>query len=108
MTAYITPEQYAQALENGVSERVLYARVNYHGWDLEQAICHEPGKPRMGVMYGARKVPDNVWYFVAKERGISPQTYHKRLKRGWSPERAATEPLQQPKRRKTDDIHADN
>lgn len=93
MTAYITPEQYAQALENGVSERQLYARVNYHGWDIEQAIQHEPGKPRKGVQYGARTNTDDMWYYVAKERGISPQTYHKRRKRGWTPEMAATEPL---------------
>jgi hypothetical protein len=72
---------------------MLYARVNYHGWDIEQAIQQEPGKPRKGVKYGARTSTDDMWYYVAKERGISPQTYHKRRKRGWTPEMAATEPL---------------
>lgn len=92
MSKYITPEEYALAEENDIPARVLYARINYHHWSKEDALYYAPGKRRKGVQYGAVAATDDKWYYIAKENDISPQTYHKRRKRGWSPERAATTP----------------
>jgi len=104
---YISPEEYAQAEENDIPARVLYARINYHGWSKEEALIHPPGKRRKRVKYGAVTVSTDQWYYVAKENRISPQTYHKRLGRGWSPERAATAPAItkfHPNQKRSDDM----
>ena len=76
------------AIENGISKKTFMSRVNTCKWSEEKAATttvQEKGKIR-------RKYPDEL-YHVLKQNDISVQAFHKRIKRGWTIERAMTEKI---------------
>ncbi|WP_225442464.1 hypothetical protein [Paenibacillus lycopersici] len=79
---YITPEDYATAAECGICARTLESRVRGLGWDVDRAIS-EPPKVQ-------RSYPE--WRELAKQNGVSSDTFYYRFGRGWELERAATTP----------------
>ena len=82
---YITPEEYEQANQNGVSAATLEVRVRSLAWQKERAINTPPHKKhRLGE-----------WVKVAEKNGICYRTLNYRANQlGWDLERAATQPLQ--------------
>lgn len=93
----ISKEQYAIARANGISKDTAYNRVYLYGWDVEDAIT-KPVKKRNFIDY-----PEGL-----EERGISKTTYYERIKRGWEPERAATESYQEASRKGLKSAHEKN
>ncbi|WP_199615510.1 hypothetical protein [Paenibacillus alkalitolerans] len=83
---YITPEEFAQAAENGISEVTFYNRIRQLGWSKEKAMTTPPRK---------RTFHNSKWVKIAEKNGICISTYKYRINQlGWEPERAATQPLQ--------------
>ena len=83
-TYYITPQQYQEALSNGISYELLTRRVREWTWPIQKAIT-TPVRPKN--MYGG-------WIKIAKQNGISSTTFRNRVNNhGYSLERAATKPL---------------
>lgn len=81
MSVYITPEEYEAAAARGISKKTLELRVREYGWSKERALT-EPVQ---------RRTDWSKWYPIAERNGISRGTFHMRIHKGWSPERAATE-----------------
>lgn len=81
---YISPEDYARAEANGVSQTRLEYRIRSWGWEKERAITKPP-----------RPMQDrSEWRKVAEANGIPRKLFYLRvLKNGWSEERAATQPI---------------
>lgn len=76
------------AIENGISKGTFMSRVNACKWSKEKAATipvQNKGKIR-------RKYPDEL-YSVLKQNEINVQAFHKRIKRGWTIERAMTEKI---------------
>lgn len=85
---YITPEEYAEAIENGVDERLLNHRVRDLGWDKKRAIT----KPRRKVKNMER------WTKLALKNGIPLSTFRRRYYAlHWNVEKAATTPIKNKK-----------
>lgn len=80
---YITPEEYALAEKNGIRPELVDWRIRTAGWDKKKALTKPPRK----------MVKRHHWIDLATSNGIKRQTFNKRLEYGWSPERAATEPV---------------
>jgi len=81
---YITPQQYSEALSNGISYELLTRRVREWTWPIQKAIT-TPVRPK--DLYGG-------WTKIAEQNGISSATFRNRVnKHGYSWERAATQPL---------------
>src|SRR5699024_4816755 len=83
MHYYITPEDYEKAKKNGINENLLYTRVYYNNWSIDRAI-NTPVQRHNPKIY--------EWLQVARKNGIKDTTYYARVRRGWSPEKAATRP----------------
>ena len=80
---YITPEQYAEAEENGVSAHQLYHRV-YNGWSLRRAI---------NTPVQVKKPFESRYMYLAISNGISVDTFRRRVRySGWDEYEAATTP----------------
>ena len=80
---YITPEEYAQAAQIGITSRTLERRIRHYGWGKRRAVTTPP-----------RRCMDwSSWVAVAETNGITGKQFHGRLDAGWPPERAATEPI---------------
>lgn len=84
---YITPDEYAQAAQHGISEALLTKRVRELAWPKELAVCTPP-----------RKLTDRrAWAAVATSNGISYKNFMNRVNtRGWDEERAAVTPNETP------------
>lgn len=80
---YITPAEYEQAAENGVSRDLMNHRVRGLGWGKDRAIATPPRK----------KSTHKEWLAIAAKNGISKRLYFKRVYRGWSKQDAATKPV---------------
>lgn len=82
---YITPDEYRQALENGVRAALLEVRIRTLGWSKAKAINTRPHV----------KKPLADWVEVAAANGICYSTLRYRANElGWDLHRAATQPLQ--------------
>lgn len=78
---YITDEEYALALSNGISRKTLEYRIRNSGWPKLKAIT-EP-------VLKQRKYPE--WALeLANMNGISYGTFKDRIHRGWDFKKAAT------------------
>jgi hypothetical protein len=86
---YITPEDYNEAEENGISKKVLNVRVYRHGWSLERAKS-EPVRRR------SSSAAHKYHLELMKKNGIKYRTYNDRIVNGWDPLDAATKPLMTP------------
>lgn len=87
---YLTEEDYETAERNGIPRKLAYSRYYGCAWDKEKAIT----VPRR-VNQGKRKrnYPESM-YVQAELNGVSMYTVYSRIRRGWSPEKAATTPTQ--------------
>ncbi|WP_438435428.1 hypothetical protein [Gorillibacterium sp. sgz500922] len=84
----------AAARANGIKYSTFRSRLRY-GWDLEKAAT-EPVIPHdVAARRGskANQVLSAEMIKQARQNGIYPQLLHWRIKHGWDPERAATEPI---------------
>jgi len=83
-TIYLTPQDYDQAKQNGISSHLLDYRVRITAWDKERAIITPVQK----------RNANDKWIKIAEENGISYVTFHSRIHAlGWSLERASTEAI---------------
>lgn len=82
MHKYITEEQYKIGESNGISRKVVYNRVNYQNWTVDEAIT--------------RKIYGGLWKQykqLAESNGISRTAFRHRINKGVEPYEAATIPL---------------
>lgn len=83
---YITPEEYTEALENGICSTTLESRIRCLGWGKRKAIETPPHK---------KQKIDKKWVNIAEQNGICYSTLRYRVNRlGWDIKTAATIPLQ--------------
>ncbi|KGP80103.1 MULTISPECIES: hypothetical protein [unclassified Paenibacillus] len=93
---YITPGEYEEAAKLGISPAMLDRRVRAQGWPKQRAMTTPP-----------RPLTDRRrWKAEAENNGISYDTFMSRINRGWTMERAATEPLQTPEQAKAQTARA--
>ena len=78
---YITPKEYEIAEKNGVCASTLRSRIYDFCWNKERAINTSPIKNHLW-----REVKD-----IALSNGIAKNTFEKRIKLGWSLNRAITQ-----------------
>lgn len=83
---YITDEEYAKALRNGISYDTLNTRVRALGWEKKKAI-NSPVKK-----YKKKRNKYGVWRNVAINNGIAYTTFVSRVENGMEIEKAATKP----------------
>lgn len=84
---YITPEEYEIGAKNGINARNVYQRVYKYGWSIQRAI-------KTPLVYDSRSSEVWLkWKKVSLSNGISNLAFRKRIKRGYTPELAATKPL---------------
>ena len=81
---YITPDEYEIAKRNGIPRNTLEQRIRDLLWDKQRAITEPPKNMSKGYGEYAKK---------AEKIGVKSNTFYTRVKRGWSPERAATTPI---------------
>ncbi|MEK4449914.1 hypothetical protein BSK49_01060 [Paenibacillus odorifer] len=80
---YITPEEYEKAAENGIKRGTLEWRIRDAAWDRERAVTTPP-----------RALRDrSQWVKVAAANDIPYPIFINRVNTGWTPERAATQPV---------------
>lgn len=84
MEFYITPEEYETAEKNGISSWTLEVRVRDLLWDKGRAITELPQYKD----YSNSKMAD-----IAESNGIKRGTFFARVRRGMSPEKAATKKM---------------
>lgn len=80
---YISPTEYEQAAQNGISQENLDKRVRLYGWKKERAM-REPPRQKRNL---------TAWAEIAKQNGIAYKTFQRRMGRNWEIERAATQPI---------------
>ncbi|WP_042426152.1 hypothetical protein [Geomicrobium sp. JCM 19039] len=87
MTKYVTPEQYDQASQIGISPDHVHTRLAL-GWSVERATT-EPPKRYKNYKYEVREedLPD----------GVTLEAYCQRRAKGMSQQDAATRPWQMSK-----------
>ncbi|MED1381140.1 nucleoside permease [Bacillus mycoides] len=85
---WLTDEEYARALANGISRKALHYRVYEAEWDLEEALTAPPKSVRHNKFEGMHM----KWRKVATANGINSATYYSRLEYGWGYQEAATKP----------------
>lgn len=70
------------ARRENVNYSSLQRRVSIEGQTVEEALT------------GIRETKEKYyWHSIARQNGLSDAAYHRRLRRGWSRERAATTPI---------------
>lgn len=79
---YVTPEEYEKAIKLGISKDLVNKRIRTHNWSKKMAISLGPKKIQKY---------DNSIKELLKINGISESTFYKRIKYGWTIERACTE-----------------
>ena len=84
----------AIALENGISKKTFYQRVNKNKWCPKRAATtpiikdnHEKGSMRREGKKYAKEILNSC-----AENGISRETFYSRIKRGWAVDVACTRP----------------
>lgn len=80
----------------GVKYKLMKDRINTLGWSIEQAV-EEPKVVKETITFNG--VTKEIGEF-AKERGMTYHQLKKRLMRGWTIERALTQPLRKSPKRK--------
>ncbi|MHA7582817.1 hypothetical protein ACX12E_20870 [Paenibacillus vandeheii] len=80
----LSPEEYAEAEENGIKPAMLDRRIRAQGWTKECAMTTPP-----------RGATDRrKWLQMALENGINKNKFYNRIRLGCEMEQAATKPLQ--------------
>lgn len=81
---YVTPEEYKIAESLGISQDLVNKRIRLYAWTKKMAISVSPKE--------IKKYDDSIKKLL-KINGISEGTFYKRIKYGWTIERACTEPV---------------
>ena len=90
MTKY-TEEEKETIKKNGLTTRIVSQRV-CRGWDREKAINTPPIQPQQKAHgRGRYKYTDEIIEIV-KSNGIKIDTFYRRVRSGWSIEKASTTP----------------
>jgi hypothetical protein len=87
---YLTDEDYAIAAKNGISQKRAHQRFYQYGWDRERAFTQSIDKVTRWDRYKS----------ICEANGISQNTFDRRIKRGKSPDEAATTKLSSRGRKK--------
>ena len=82
----LTDEQLKIASENNIPYERVHARIVKLGWSVDKAITKPVAKYQ-------KHEKMKEWIATAKKNGISEKTFRSRLREGYSPKRAMTEPL---------------
>ena len=77
---YLTPEDFATAEKNGISEERAKARFYKMGWSKQRAITQKLKKPQ------------HDWNKYHHQSLVTAQTFYQRIKKGMTPEEAALTP----------------
>ncbi|MDK8193746.1 hypothetical protein QP794_27050 [Paenibacillus sp. UMB7766-LJ446] len=93
---YVTPDEYAEAAKLGINSTLLDRRIREQGWSKCRAMTTPPRK----------SVDRKHWRAEAEKNGVNYVAFMSRINRGWSMERAATEPLQTPEQAREQAIKA--
>lgn len=83
---YITPDEYEQAASIGVSAFNLERRIRLLGWTKQKALSTPMRTQKPRDFY-------KEWARLAEQNGICYDSFMNRVRKGWGPERAATQPL---------------
>jgi len=83
---YLTPEHYEIAAKNGISRTLVSKRVYERSWLPERAVT-EPKHIVTG-----NPISDEI-RDTLKKNGITTTLYRSRIVKGWSEERASTQPV---------------
>lgn len=83
----LTEEHYAIAEANGISRYNAWQRFNEYGWELEDAIT------RPVRSSGRRRKHNEDAIKIAEANGISRALYMRRIRDGWSEEKASSAPI---------------
>jgi hypothetical protein len=89
----ILESHYKIAEDNGISRKNVRQRYYDYLWSIERAIT-EPIKQ-------VKQSTWSEWKDIALKNGIYNELFHVRLKKGWLPEKAATEPITKRKKYNT-------
>lgn len=84
---YISPEEYKQAASIGVSAFTLERRIRALGWTKHRAMTTPMRQQKPRGYY-------REWAKTAEQNGIKYDSFMTRIRNGWPPERAATQPLE--------------
>lgn len=77
---YLTPEDYQEALENGISYDMAYRRFYKEGWTRDKTVNRPPYQ-----LSDRQDILD-----LAREYEVKYNTLVTRIRRGWDPIKAAT------------------
>lgn len=80
----LTEEHFKIAESNGISRKNVSQRYWDYGWDIEKAITKPIEEKESDWL---------TWKETAIKNGISNPLYNARLKKGMTPEKAATTPI---------------
>ncbi len=81
-----------------VNPRTLRARIKRSGWDIERALeTPAPPQKRAVITFNGETLPLLEW---SRRTGLAPWVLRTRLRAGWSPARALTEPVHKENRPK--------
>jgi predicted DNA-binding protein YlxM (UPF0122 family) len=78
---YLTPSDYEVAEQMGIDRNTLYSRVYRYNWSILRATT-TPKKQHFGPYKDFKEVCD--------KNGITKGTFYERIRRGYTPEEAAT------------------
>ncbi|MED3539893.1 nucleoside permease, partial [Bacillus toyonensis] len=67
LNRWLTDEEYARALSNGISRKTLHYRIYEAEWDLEEALTAPPGSVRHNKVEGVH----TKWRKIAEANGIN-------------------------------------
>ncbi|MCT4507921.1 MAG: hypothetical protein N4A48_04045 [Tepidibacter sp.] len=87
------------AEQNGICYSTLRYRSNILGWDIERAATQplQDRKKQAEKMKKKNRVYPREYLEKAEQNGIPYNTFRKRIKSGWSLEKASTRPVMTPR-----------
>ncbi|MGH1256013.1 MULTISPECIES: nucleoside permease [Bacillus] len=86
LNRWLTDEEYARALSNGIKRKTLNYRIYEAEWDLEEALTAPPRSERHIKFEGMHM----KWRRIAEANGINAGTFYSRLNSGWGYQEAST------------------
>ena len=95
---YLTDEDYAIAVENGIKRGTVYSRFHNLQWSIERTI-NTPTMERTAKT-GSKY---SKYFAICETHGISKRVFNNRIYKGWSLDRACTVPVGKHVRRSKDD-----
>jgi hypothetical protein len=84
---YIAPQEYELAEAIGISAFSLERRIRLLGWSKKKAMTTPMRTQKPRGYY-------DKWSKIAEQNGIKYDSFMTRIRKGWTPKRAATQPLE--------------